>query len=806
VAASAFTMLMRVERGASANYRHMASARQMLYAGLAQAVADLESDLGSDWYPQWGSTWTWTNGTHSVTIPPEVLGSIDRTVNDETKSNPARILSAEALAYVPSSLHSNVMTAEPEWLEMNIGGTNIIGRYAYVAANVSGLLDANEVNAPSGDRGIGASPGEIRLSPVLTTDLTAVNTFTNDRSRDLRYETVKELRTRNSAVDSFKLTHFETFSYAPDMLQPDGVTPKVYIGGTADQLRSNKTAIVAAFIKCGIPMWDPMVEPISNLTCSSNAAEQAYRALVDYVDSDSVPEGASDQEQFARPMSEAVPVPVYFYVQTTYDYNDDDPSPGQRHHYLQTKIETCFSYPFVRTTGETQFQASVTLVSIPLATMPLLWTPLMPAGVMPSQTISVNPVAGPQAFVVQWTPPPFECVTDRADGMPSIDYWLRCSTQVDDSKSRPVQAMAPFDLHIQESFTGPLQVSTNWAEAIDPLVSWDGFNLRQWRPYHDVDLNGCAQDEGLPLDQLSDPMSPGFLSGYPPPTPPSATLRGSLAEFCLLSSNGIDKVFKTLTDGSKLGDGTNYWDSLVNQCRFHVANTNLQSVGELGFLPLGRWFSVNLYDHGHAVTYDMVPSGAGKGYHPVLDYFTLRDPAAGATRGLVHAASAYSNVHATVMNQMPINEWKGAGANRVSAAADIVDLAKWYYDRCGGVTKLSELAWIWSGVPHLGNQGGALPAGTDPANVLSRITGGDFGELERESVIRNTAQLYTTRQQLFTIILRADSFSAKYGFQDLKRGNVMSTAQAVAQIWRDPMPNADGRHPCFVRLFKILPP
>jgi hypothetical protein len=78
--------------------------------------------------------------------------------------------------------------------------------------------------------------------------------------------------------------------------------------------------------------------------------------------------------------------------------------------------------------------------------------------------------------------------------------------------------------------------------------------------------------------------------------------------------------------------------------------------------------------------------------------------------------------------------------------------------------------------------------------------------MDRESVLRNSMGLFTTRQQLFTIILRADSFSAKYGFQDLKHGNVMSTAQAVAQIWRDPMPNADGRHPCFVRLFKILPP
>ena len=65
----------------------------------------------------------------------------------------------------------------------------------------------------------------------------------------------------------------------------------------------------------------------------------------------------------------------------------------------------------------------------------------------------------------------------------------------------------------------------------------------------------------------------------------------------------------------------------------------------------------------------------------------------------------------------------------------------------------------------------------------------------------------TAPKGTFTIILRADSFSAKYGWQDLKHGNVMGTAQAVAQIWRDPLPLPNSnRHRCFVRLFKILPP
>ena len=67
-------------------------------------------------------------------------------------------------------------------------------------------------------------------------------------------------------------------------------------------------------------------------------------------------------------------------------------------------------------------------------------------------------------------------------------------------------------------------------------------------------------------------------------------------------------------------------------------------------------------------------------------------------------------------------------------------------------------------------------------------------DFDREGVIRNTAEMLTTRQQLFTILLKADSFTPMSGFSDADHGMSLASVQAIAHVWRDPEPlrDADG--------------
>jgi hypothetical protein len=68
-------------------------------------------------------------------------------------------------------------------------------------------------------------------------------------------------------------------------------------------------------------------------------------------------------------------------------------------------------------------------------------------------------------------------------------------------------------------------------------------------------------------------------------------------------------------------------------------------------------------------------------------------------------------------------------------------------------------------------------------------------DFDREGIVRNSAGMFTARQQLFTILLKADSFTPKFGFNDAEHGTSLASVEAIAHVWRDPDPlrDADGK-------------
>ncbi len=66
----------------------------------------------------------------------------------------------------------------------------------------------------------------------------------------------------------------------------------------------------------------------------------------------------------------------------------------------------------------------------------------------------------------------------------------------------------------------------------------------------------------------------------------------------------------------------------------------------------------------------------------------------------------------------------------------------------------------------------------------------------RESIVANSYRLLSPRQNLFTILIAAQVTGSS--------GGVLAEQRAVAVVWRDPYPDANGRHPALVRFFKWL--
>lgn len=183
----------------------------------------------------------------------------------------------------------------------------------------------------------------------------------------------------------------------------------------------------------------------------------------------------------------------------------------------------------------------------------------------------------------------------------------------------------------------------------------------------------------------------------------------------------------------------------------------LGTVGELGFLSVGQpWRTIALYNT------------PGQPLHPVLDYFTL-DTTNQVRRGLVNINSTNRAALASVFyaNWLDVAPEAGGPTVTVNAAFSLADnlIQQMGPDQTREKNrKLSLLGQFDQGLINGIN-------GELTTLALSN-------DATREAIIRNSANLFSYRQNLFTIFL--------YG-QSITPGGATGVEQrAVAIVWRDP--------------------
>ena len=945
ITAVAFTILMRIERASASNLRHASAARQMAKGGLAYAIAALNADIGTNRYPDWPDR-LYTPANHSAEypanrpklhIPEDIFFSVDEEKFYADDVTEARVLSAETARYLPGARryraeiirdnHENAY-ASPEWIPVTADG-KIIGRYAYVILNTSGLLDANRVHTntvAASARWIGAEPGELQLDPAVQRDVVRQNMaqplkFALDRAKHGRYETLPELATLNTGVDGAALANFDVFSYAvPDLMPAKAAIPETQ--GLHDTLRTRtqgrridisteakikaqQNNILLAFQAAGLK---------DNAVFSAAAAKWAYLGLLDYVDADNVPAGGSDEEKFARPATEAMPLfsTVMLNIKYEYESNPDnvpDPDDGVVYatHRMTYQYGALFAYPFEKPAGPFKVEAKI---MCGIWSDEDVWQPLVPPmgpdGLPQMVTLSQEGVVGRagETVIFLGAPVSYPPANQPALKVPKVKGefsaghiemvaggatyndkgMIRKVPVVDYEKESGIQNSM---LHLQanlrpqdmtwakiDPITKAGEGATFWCEAIDPRYNHlDG--PEAWRASRD-DANTDSKTAPLEKLDVNDILPdyvffPSATPPNPPPAPqPNTGNYGTLAEHMLTTPLTLRDYFMIYTDGVRIGDDDrSHCDPVTPQVRYHVADRPLQSVGELGYLPIGLWLTINLYDHGHTIrnlsniSYknNVLPS---IGYHPVLDYFVIGDPNKGR-RGLVNLNTPKPEVLGALFARLPVQSEVNSdtpsrpepritvpqdyNASETSyndafrlfqpnpktdklECNDATELAQWLLSK-RPFERLSDLGKFFQGTEQLGIRR------IDPSQMNVRYTDpfplaaleqavtealrkqnptaiGSVGEFEREALIRNLCNLVTLRGQTFTIILRADAFSPRFGMKGVKQGNVLATAMAVAQVWRDTEPmvtpsrNEQNKlvytynYPTFVQFFKIL--
>ncbi len=288
ILALSFAVTMRTERLAARGFADSFRSREVAQSGLAQAMLAVQT-VGANWfYPNWGP---------ECVVSPGGLG---------TTTN---LLMGAASNYVPTSVLGTVAAnaIAANWTALRDSNNRLIGRYAYVAVNCSGLLDANlnygRAIVTNTDRVFGQAPSELYLVNALLPEILDAGavglknerttgptlTRTPRRKAWMRADTLMDLGiigrwgwTGTNPLNTTNPANLFHFSYFPLGFGEGAGTTRtantnvIYIGGTAATLEAKRTEIANQFAALGI-----------------NQSEDTARNLIDMVDGDDVPGGVN---------------------------------------------------------------------------------------------------------------------------------------------------------------------------------------------------------------------------------------------------------------------------------------------------------------------------------------------------------------------------------------------------------------------------------------------------------------------------------------------------------------------------------
>ncbi|MDZ4199108.1 MAG: hypothetical protein U1E27_07475, partial [Kiritimatiellia bacterium] len=297
ILAVSFAISMRTERLSSSLYVNAAQARHLIYVAQSRALKAIEDDLRWEFETRSGvtryvdtpmaPTWTVLASTGTANVVDLSLGSARGHIP---------IVALTAWDGVTNAMN------RPSWQNIEVDGL-IIGRYAYLAVDCSGLLDLTAIGKRAREP-FEKDPSGIPISYEI------LNEFPNQGSVDAfvaalsnewkRIESLPELRQALTSVggNSPDLGFF--YSYSPSHEWYDRyhqyVRPRVEVGTNLASVIANETQFKAGigdFVADGQRLtttyWD--IQDRANSAPLNNTTHWTsfWPALLDYIDEDWTP-------------------------------------------------------------------------------------------------------------------------------------------------------------------------------------------------------------------------------------------------------------------------------------------------------------------------------------------------------------------------------------------------------------------------------------------------------------------------------------------------------------------------------------
>lgn len=383
----------------------------------------------------------------------------------------------------------------------------------------------------------------------------------------------------------------------------------------------------------------------------------------------------------------------------------------------------------------------------------------------------------------------------------------------------------------------PYWVNNAMAERMDVFAKLKSFEKDTIEDPEDLIPGGRYLDMANPYAKLA--------MGYPAGDEEESSINESFYKGII--GEGVKPYPDTLhkIPGSGTYLGSEEYDDKVLQLDFSSTRTGIQNLGELGQLCIGPWETISLYR-------TQTPGGKYD-FHTVFDYFTLDKPSTLVPGKVNLNAPPLLMTHQdfsrrvklalehndkynfpkkfdmgddTITSREYVNKTKGINPEPLMAIiygigftysesweiASRIISQNISYNKKDGKRNLEGICYFKdiSQIGYSKNNDSLLGFLLDNEELFldSNIIGDVYSDYKREMLLGEIAKYVTARGQIYTIVVRSDAFSPKYGNE--KEGVTLASKVAVVEAWRDTEPvrdsegNSLGYHNWHIRSVRII--
>jgi len=750
-----FAVFMKTERAATANLMVLNESRELAKTGVSFAMNEISHSLYNDWYPS-------TNYGWYVSSPPTGgdIGSVDNvsdyyTFEDEVYyQNPIlqRLIAPKTFENAKKFCQMDAIELSGDAFGGKIDTNQFYqGNFSYIIVNLSGTLDPNFAGGET-NRTLAGTPGEFSLEdfPGIKDD----DKFFKHRKDVMGwYETIGEIEDINKDEDedySDTIEFDKLRAVYPFSMFLQNTTNDSFVG--ADKIAAVYTT-AAEYELNGLP-------DRSKLAILGDALQAA--GVLEGLDTPRFSYGRFNNATMIN------------YI----DYLDNDNKPGgfARYEDIQDPTDARASYksPYVDAFPMiNEFNLKSTFSGRPQGTDDYKY----------DLQLEFN-------FEV-WYPfisPTYEqsFPGDSAE----LEYSLKFS-----NLQKDILDLLPEQFNGNPIYTGTIGITNS--VAVIKGSFWDlapeTFRAVGTVPITNM-INSASKDYDVKIDLDLKIKSGGYIyDGFdgdymfsfeiPLKLTPSSPVRQTIVnEFNEQATDprlnykkdywtegGTETIGTTnqvALDSMLLTENDNDPDMYIKGYAGHSGQ--LESVGEFGYIFTGNyWQTVRLFD---------TPS---KSRHKIYDYLYLQQDNALTNNGYANPNTEFREVLTAALTNMPMVIDVAAGDGSWTETTPLQT-----YKLVDAILDTRKLIQY---------KGGIAPTNLCDSTFSSAIfaalgvDGGNGTELEKEAFYVSGMPAFNSRQQLFAII---------------SRGNLSNSSRTcLAIVWRDPVADSDGYHPCFIREF-----